>query len=455
VSRDACADGGVHALKPSAQSVYRADICRLSMPDAGDRFKRHIAVERHRHTGSRATLGGPSFECGVARVALRLTGGARMTMRGQGLRRLCIALGCSALAFAARLSLDALLGSTLPYAFALGGVALAVYLAGWRAAIVTTLVSPLWVNYGFIIPRFEFGNLNVVLVSALISYFAIAAVLIYFGARAAKAFDQETKAKQDMQRALQAADRANEAWRTADRQKDEFISVLSHELRNPLGAISNATLLLRERSRDSATSPVVDLLYRQVEQMRRLLDDLLDVARISRGLLEIQRETLDVRVCVQNAIDANAHLIGPARQTLEVVLPESPVMAFIDGPRITQIVSNLVNNSTKYAGDGARIEVGVEMRAGEVCIVVRDDGAGIDPALLPHLFERFHTNAKERSTHGLGLGLWISQWLASMHGGRIIASSAGVGHGVTFSLCIPGCEIAHPPREAERVGTAA
>jgi signal transduction histidine kinase len=189
--------------------------------------------------------------------------------------------------------------------------------------------------------------------------------------------------------------------------------------------------------------------------MRRLLDDLLDVARISRGLLEIQRKTLDVRVCVQDAIDANAHLIGPARQTLEVVLPESPVMAFVDGPRITQIVSNLVNNSTKYAGDGARIEVDVEMRAGEICIVVRDNGAGIDTALLPHLFERFHANPKERSTHGLGLGLWISQRLASMHGGRITASSAGLRHGVTFSLCIPGCEIAHPPREAERVGTAA
>ena len=378
-----------------------------------------------------------------------------MIARGEQLKRLSIAIACSVLALAARLSVDAFLGSTLPYAFALGGVAIALYLAGWRAAIITAVVSPLWVNYVFIIPRFEFTSLNVVLVSALVSYFAIAAVLIFFGARAEKALHHELKAKREMESALQAADRANEAWRTADKQKDEFISVLSHELRNPLGAISNATLLLRERSRDSALSPAVGLLYRQVEQMRRLLDDLLDVARINRGLLEIHREPRDVRLCVQNAIDANAHLIGPAQQSLEVVLPEAPVMACIDGSRITQIVSNLINNATKYAGNGARIAVCVEAQAGEVRIVVQDDGTGVDPALLPHLFERFHANAKVRSIHGLGLGLWISQRLAALHGGSITASSKGLGCGLTFSLSIPAREMAHHPQDAERVRSTA
>lgn len=183
--------------------------------------------------------------------------------------------------------------------------------------------------------------------------------------------------------------------------------------------------------------------------MRRLLDDLLDVARISRGLMELQCEPQDLRVCVQNAIEANAHLAEQARQTLDVVLPSSPVVLAVDGARITQVVSNLINNATKYAGPGATIEIAIERSDDGVVIIVRDDGAGIAPDLLPHLFDRFQPERRDtRGVQGLGLGLWISQTLARLHGGMLTAASAGAGCGAEFRLAVPrrpSCESPPPP----------
>lgn len=354
-----------------------------------------------------------------------------VNIRVGAVKRLLIAAACSLLAFTARLSLDPLLGSSQAYAFALGSVALSIYLAGSRFGIVSALLSAVWVNYFYVIPRYEFDDVfNVPILASLVSYFIIAGILIYFGTRAERALTVT-------QRALEAADGANEALRAADKQKDEFISVLSHELRNPLGAISNAAIVIRQRSHHRDLQPAVELQYRQLQQMRRLLDDLLDVARINRGLINVRRETQDVRLCVQNAIDANMHLIEAAQQSLVAVLPDEPVIAFVDGPRVTQVVSNLLNNAIKYAGPGVCIEARVERRHGSVAITVSDNGRGIDPALLPQLFERFHAVAKEPGIQGLGLGLWISQRLASIHGGRITATSEGLGKGAQFSIFLP------------------
>ncbi|MGE5526153.1 MAG: sensor histidine kinase [Rhodospirillaceae bacterium] len=347
------------------------------------------------------------------------------------LKALAVAIACSLLALALRLSLNAVLGSGQAYAFALAGVALCIYLANWRVAIVNALLSAVWVNYLYVIPRYEFAHaLNVPIVAGFVSYLFLAAVLIYFGAR-------ESRAHEATKRALEAADRANEAWRRADKQKDEFISVLSHELRNPLGAVWNAAIVIRARSRNRDLMPAVELLHRQLQQMRRLLDDLLDVARINRGLIELHREMQDIRGCVQNAIDANMHLVEEAQQSLDAVMPDRPVMAWVDGARITQIMSNLINNAAKYAGRGAQIEVRIEPGPDRVTLVVRDNGAGIHPELLAHLFERFPAKEKETAVLGLGLGLWISQSLASLHGGEITAASEGLGKGVQFRVCFP------------------
>ncbi|MGE5525828.1 MAG: ATP-binding protein [Rhodospirillaceae bacterium] len=352
-------------------------------------------------------------------------------LRSINARSLVIALMCSALACALRLMLVPLLGPVvLPYAFALGAVALSVYLAGWKASILTALVSPLWVNYLFVLPQFQFSPLNKELVTALLSYAMIATVLIIFGAR-------EARARDEVQRALESADQANEAWRVADRQKDEFIAVLSHELRNPLGAISNAALVLHERCGAGELAPATAILHRQVEQMRRLLNDLLDVARVNRGLMELDRSDHDLRICVQNAIEANSHLIEAAQQKLEVTLPDEPIIAKVDGPRITQIISNLINNATKYAGAGAHIEVRLERASDNVAITVKDDGRGIERSLMPYLFKTFHAAAKSRAGQGLGLGLSISDSLARMHGGRLTASSDGPGRGAEFRLYLP------------------
>lgn len=347
------------------------------------------------------------------------------------LRGFVVAVACSALALAVRLPLDSVLGYGQAYVFALAGVALCIYLANWRVTIVNALLSAAWVNYLYVVPRYEFAHvLNVPIIAGFLSYSFLCAVLICFGARASR--EHETT-----ERALAAADRANEAWRTADMQKDHFIAVLSHELRNPLGAISNATIVIRERSRNRDLLPAVELLHRQLQLIRRLLDDLLDVARINRGLIELQREMYDLRLCIHNAIDANMHLVDAAEQSLDAVIPDEPIMAYVDCARITQIVSNLINNATKYAGRGAKIEVHLETSSDQASIVVRDDGLGVDSSLLPHLFERFRTQAKGNAIQGLGMGLWISQNLALLHGGDITARSEGRGHGVEFRVRLP------------------
>jgi signal transduction histidine kinase len=354
-----------------------------------------------------------------------MIGGA---MNTTPLKGFVVAVACSALALAVRLPLNSVLGSGQAYVFALAGVALSIYLASWRVTIVNALVSAAWVNYLYVVPRYEFAHvLNVPIIAGFLSYTFLCAVLIYFGARASREHERT-------ERALEDADRANEAWRIADKQKDDFISVLSHELRNPLGAISNATIVIRERSRNRDLLPAVELQHRQLEQIRRLLDDLLDVARINRGLIELQREMYDLRLCVHNAIDANMHLVDAAEQSLDAAIPDEPITAYVDCTRITQIVSNLINNSTKYAGRGAKIEVHVESSSDQVTIAVRDNGVGIDPSLLPHLFERFRAQAKEHTIQGLGMGLWISQNLASLHGGDITATSEGRGNGVEFRV---------------------
>ena len=216
--------------------------------------------------------------------------------------------------------------------------------------------------------------------------------------------------------------------------------MLSHELRNPLGAISNATHVIRERSRNRDLLPAVELLYRQLQQMRLLLDDLLDVARINRGLITLHLAPADVRLCVQNAIDANIHLVEEAGQVLEVVLPDGPVTLTVDCARITQIISNLINNAAKYAGRGVRIEVRVDPVASGSEITVRDDGSGMDADELHQLFTRYgapgdgNGEQAKRRIHGLGLGLWISQGIAQLHGGRITAASEGLGKGCVFKV---------------------
>ena len=237
-----------------------------------------------------------------------------------------------------------------------------------------------------------------------------------------------------------------EALRDADRRKDEFLAMLAHELRNPLAPISNAVQLLRMAK---PGTPIIanghDMIERQVTHMVRLVDDLLDVSRVSRGKITLQRMRLDFATVVQQAVETSRPLIDSRRHQLTVTLPSEPVHVDGDFIRLAQVVTNLLNNAAKYTDKGGQIALTLEMSlpasggTGTAILRVSDNGRGIDRAALKHLFDLFYQSDRnlDRSDGGLGIGLSLVKSLVEMHGGRVEAKSAGSGRGSEFSVQLP------------------
>jgi signal transduction histidine kinase len=225
--------------------------------------------------------------------------------------------------------------------------------------------------------------------------------------------------------------------REENRQKNEFISVLSHELRNPLGAITSCAHILSAKATDPIIRRAADILTRQTQHMGRLLEDLLDVARILRARTIIRLDTADLRTCVSDAVEANQQLIKLKQQALDVELPPQPVTARVDCTRVTQIISNLVNNAAKYSPSHAQLRVSLSEDADHALIVIRDDGVGIAPDVLPRIFEAFHHKGSAHDGEGLGIGLWLSRQLVELQKGTITARSDGPGTGTEVSVKLP------------------
>ena len=230
------------------------------------------------------------------------------------------------------------------------------------------------------------------------------------------------------------------ALKEADRRKDEFLAMLAHELRNPLAPIMNAVEILRHRPESEGDLRWTrDVIERQVVHLTRLVDDLLDVSRITRGKLEIRPEHVDLADIVRWAAEAIQGQLGPKRLQLEVALPTGQIPIFVDGVRLTQVVLNLLDNSCKFASPGGRIWLRGERDDHGVTISIRDDGAGIPEEDLPHLFEMFHQSKRSAvpSHGGLGIGLALVRRLVEMHGGTVEARSPGPGMGSEFVVRLP------------------
>jgi len=231
-----------------------------------------------------------------------------------------------------------------------------------------------------------------------------------------------------------------EALESADRQTQEFLAVLAHELRNPLAPIANAlTLLARKPTTDPAELWVREVLARQTAQLGRLVEDLLDVSRITRSALVLDRKPADVRPIVRHAADASKQWFDQRQQTFLMSLPEERLVAEVDEVRLGQIVQNLLHNAAKYTPEGGRIELGVSREGGEIVIRVRDNGIGMTPEMLSSAFELFKQAQQglDRAQGGLGVGLTLVQRLVRMHGGTVQARSNGVGHGSEFIVRLP------------------
>lgn len=242
-----------------------------------------------------------------------------------------------------------------------------------------------------------------------------------------------------LQESIQQRARVEEALRDADRRKDEFIATLAHELRNPLAPIRNSLHILRMSRDDAAAEQLCEMMERQVSHLVRLVDDLLEVSRITRGKVELRAEPIEIAAVVRSAVETSRPLIDAAHHQLAIALPPEPLIVEGDPVRLTQIVANLLNNAAKYMENGGQIWLSIKPVADEVQISVRDSGVGIAADMLPHIFNMF--TQVDRSTRqaqgGLGIGLTLVRSLVEMHGGLVTAHSAGVGQGSDFIVRLP------------------
>ena len=264
--------------------------------------------------------------------------------------------------------------------------------------------------------------------------------------RALPMFDERTHVRRWMGTLTDVHDAklAEQELKAASRRKDEFLAMLAHELRNPLAPISNATELLALRPGDERhVRKSTDVIARQVRHMTELIDDLLDVSRVTRGLVQLEMQAVDVQSVLAGAVEQARPLIESRRHTLALALDPGAAWVQGDRTRLVQILANLLNNAAKYTPQGGTITLALEhvVTAGESCVrlSVRDTGVGISAELLPHVFDLF-TQAErtpDRAQGGLGLGLALVRSLVQLHGGRVRTSSAGVGQGSTFTVELP------------------
>ena len=234
--------------------------------------------------------------------------------------------------------------------------------------------------------------------------------------------------------------RAEEERREADRRKDEFIAILAHELRNPLAPIRNVISLLQlQGSLDPNVSRARDVISRQVDHLTRLIDDLLDVSRITSDKLELRRERISLAEVVNAAVESSYPLIDQHHHKLSLLLPGEPIYLIADKIRLAQVITNLLSNAAKYTPEGGRITLSAEHTGEEVAVRVADNGVGIAPDQLAQIFHMFYqANRSYEHLHGgLGIGLTLTRRLVEMHGGRVEARSAGINRGSEFVVRLP------------------
>jgi len=246
-----------------------------------------------------------------------------------------------------------------------------------------------------------------------------------------KRTEEELRERREEAEALAASLRA------ADRAKDAFLAMLGHELRNPLGTITNAVAVLDNVADNDTTRSLVAVIGRQTGHLARIVDDLLDVARLTSGKIELRTETVDLHELAAQCLESRAHTTGSREHSVE--LRGEPVYVDGDPARLAQVLDNLVDNALKYTPPGGSVVVATELSGDQAVLRVRDSGNGMAPDLMPHVFDLFIQGQRslDRSEVGLGIGLTMVQRLIALHGGTVAARSPGPGHGSEFLVRLP------------------
>lgn len=235
------------------------------------------------------------------------------------------------------------------------------------------------------------------------------------------------------------AQKLEEAARAVNRRQEEFLAMLAHELRNPLAPIMNAVELISQLDGRPIPGHLVDIMRRQIDHLVRLVDDLLDVSRVTQGKITLQQHPLRIAEVLQQAVDTCRQKIDKRRQRLDLDLSAVSVSVHGDSVRLLQVFSNLLQNAVKYTQEGGEIVVGVRAARDTVEVTIRDNGIGISPAVLPHIFDLFTQDERAlgREAGGLGIGLTIVRRMVEAHGGTVEAESAGIGLGSVFTVVLP------------------
>lgn len=345
--------------------------------------------------------------------------------------RYLAALAAIGVATLARLALSEFTGHAYPFAT----ICLAIVFSAWYGGFGPTILAAA-LGYASLWIPLDTHSLPGNPAVRVVFYIAFTFVIATLG-------ELMARARQRIELQIAELQRQQAALEEAAQRKDEFLAVLAHELRNPLAPIASALDILNQPRLDpSIAKQARDTADRQLHHMTRLVDDLLDVSRIMRGKIELRKERVELAAVVQRAVETVQPLIDREGHQLTVELPERPVAIEADLVRLAQVLANLLGNAAKYTEAGGQIILSASVDGEQLVIRVRDSGIGIDAAFLPRLFDMFMQAVPNsgRSRGGLGIGLTLVKNLVEMHGGIVVAKSAGLGKGSEFLIRLPKCE---------------
>jgi signal transduction histidine kinase/CheY-like chemotaxis protein len=367
----------------------------------------------------------------------------------QSLQGYLIAIGATAAVAIIRLTVSGTVGNFAPISTFTIAVVIAAWYGGLGPGLLATVLGALAADYLFTPQRYSFrieSMSGAVALGVMVFTGVLLSLLcesLHRTRRRLEAEQENLRHSVDMQRQMR------DALTESDQRKDEFLATLAHELRNPLAPVRNASHILKARMPPTPELQWArDVIDRQVTQMTRLIDDLMDVSRITRGTFELRREHVALDEVIRVAVETSRPIIEASGHQLVVEIPPEPINLDADVVRLAQVFSNVLNNAAKYTGPGGRIAIGAERDGNMASVSVQDSGVGIPPAMLRQVFEPFTQldNSLERTRGGLGIGLALAKRLVEMHGGAIEAHSSGAGLGSRFVVRLPVCARQSPPR---------